>query len=427
MPVKAAVKPKNISTYTSAQLQGRYLEVRRVTEALCRPLAIEDYGVQAMAEVSPPKWHLAHTSWFFERFVLNRFNPSYRAFHPQFEYLFNSYYESVGSFWPRPKRGLLSRPTVKEVYTYRAHVDEAMQSLLAVAGTDFRPEVERLTVLGLNHEQQHQELFLMDIKYNFFVNPLRPAYVDSASGQAFEGSEAAWLEHAGGVHEIGHSGDGFAFDNESPRHRVHVEPYKLASRPVLSGEYLAFIEDGGYQRPELWLSDGWATVGQGGWRAPLYWLQEDGIWYEFTLSGLRPINLHAPVCHISFYEADAYARWSGRRLPTEAEWELAACDVPIAGNFVESGALQPLPAASDNRQFFGDVWEWTASAYRPYPGYRPQPGALGEYNGKFMCNQMVLRGGCCATPQSHMRVTYRNFYYPRDRWPFAGMRLADDC
>lgn len=414
--------------FSQSQLAARYREVRGQTEALCANLEIEDYCIQSMPDVSPAKWHIAHVSWFFETFLLKPFLPGYRVFHPAYDNLFNSYYQTVGSPFPRPRRGLLSRPTVAEIYRYRSHVDAAMAELLSKTREGTRPEVASRTVLGLHHEQQHQELLLMDLKHIFSINPMRPAYHEPPPRPAGPAAALRWLEHPGGIDRIGHAGDGFAFDNEGPRHRVLLQPHALASRPVTNGEYLAFMEDGGYERPELWLSDGWDRVCSQGWKAPLYW-EKGGDWRYMTLAGMQPVDEHAPVCHVSFYEADAYATWAGKRLPTEAEWETAAARYPVAGNFRESGQLQPVAAHGENgeaNQIHGDVWEWTGSAYAPYPGYRPAAGALGEYNGKFMSSQMTLRGGCCVTPVSHARVTYRNFFYPACRWQFAGFRLADD-
>lgn len=404
------------------ELARRYAAVRAQTEALCRPLAVDDYQVQSVPEASPPKWHIAHVTWFFETFLLRPFAPRYRVFHPRFEHLFNSYYETVGTFHPRGERGALSRPTVAEVYAYRAHVDAAMGALLEGVGDERWDEVAARVTLGLNHEQQHQELLLMDVKRNFFANPLRPAYAEAlpaaAAALAF-----AWLECDGGTVEIGHAGAGFAFDNETPRHPRILPPHRLASRPVTNGEYLEFVEAGGYGEPRHWLADGWAKVREANWRAPLYWEKIDGRWWEMTLGGMQPLSEDAPVCHVSYYEAEAYARWADARLPVEAELEAQLAARPREGNFVESGRLHPAPG---DGQWYGDVWEWTSSAYSPYPGFRPLPGSLGEYNGKFMVNQLVLRGGCCASPRAHLRASYRNFFYPHDRWQFAGIRLAQD-
>ncbi len=406
-----------------------YQRIRADTEALAAPLAIEDYVIQAADEASPAKWHLAHVSWYFETFVLREYLPGYTEFDPAYRVLFNSYYEQVGAYHPRPARGFLARPTVADVYHYRAHVDGHMLALLAERRDRPWPEILERIAIGLNHEQQHQELLLTDIKRNFAANPLRPAYRSNLpmppSGKR---APVDWQEFPGGLVEIGHAGGSFAYDNERPRHRVWLDPFRLASRPVTNGEYLAFMESGGYASPALWLSDGWARVRQEGWSGPLYWERIEGIWWQFTLAGMRPLDPDAPVAHVSYYEADAYARWAGRRLPTEAEWEVAAADEPIVGNLREGGYLQPIAARPGDglRQLYGDVWEHTASAYLPYPGFSPPPGALGEYNGKFMCGQMVLRGGSCVTPPGHLRATYRNFFYPHERWQFQGLRLAED-
>ncbi len=410
--------------------EARYHSARAASESLAQPLAPDDYNLQAMADVSPAKWHLAHTTWFFETFLLKPFVADYREFHPQFAYLFNSYYNGVGAQFPRSQRGLLSRPTIGEVYRYRAHVDEAMHALLTNTPEAQWAAIESRAQLGCHHEEQHQELFLTDIKYNLFFNPLAPAYRDDLKrAAAVVQTPLRWLSREGGEYRIGHHGDGFAFDNETPRHRVLLSPHAVASRLVTNGEYLAFLDDGGYRRPELWLSDGWRAANERGWQSPLYWQQNDGGWFMFTLGGLRPLDELEPVCHISYYEADAYARWAGARLPTEAEWEAVANEHVCAGNLREADHLHPVPAAAGDEpvaQMFGDVWEWTQSAYAPYPGYRPASGALGEYNGKFMVNQLVLRGGSCVTPTAHIRASYRNFFYPADRWQFSGLRLARD-
>ena len=407
-------------------LAGRYQNIRRATEQLCAPLSAEDCQVQSMDDASPVKWHLAHTSWFFETFVVERWVPSYRPFHPAYRILFNSYYQSVGRQHPRPQRGLLSRPTLDEVLAYRRHVDAQMVALLE-AGSAFDADVVEL---GLQHEQQHQELILTDVKHLLSCNPLRPAYRDCPQPRDAASVPQSWQSFEEGIHWVGHDGAGFAFDNEQPRHRVFIEAFELAARLVTNEEFLAFIDGGGYERPELWLSDGWNTVQARGWRAPLYWERRDDAWQVMTLGGLRPLRADEPVCHVSFYEADAFARWAWARLPREAEWEVAATDAVIDGNFVESQWLHPLPAPAGGAgltQLFGDVWEWTQSAYSPYPGYQPPAGALGEYNGKFMCNQLVLRGGSCATPRDHVRPTYRNFFPPDARWQFSGIRLARDA
>ena len=406
---------------------ARYAAVRQQTEVLCRPLAVDDYGVQPMDDASPPKWHLAHTTWFFETFLLKPFQERYRPFAEGFETLFNSYYNGVGQPFPRPKRGTLSRPTVEEVYAYRAHVDAAMRPLLARGGDEIRARVE----LGLHHEQQHQELIVTDLKYTLGTNPLRPAYRGDLDRTACEPRPVTFIDFPEGFVEVGAAGSGFCFDNETPRHRVWLRPFAVADRLVTNGEYLAFIEDGGYGAPALWLSDGWDTVRRDGWEAPLYWYRENGAWFEYCLSGPAPVDLHAPVTHVSFYEADAYARWAGARLPLETEWESVAArygEGAAVGHFADGGRLHPrAPAGPGMAQLFGDVWEWTGSAYGPYPGYRPLPGTLGEYNGKFMANQVVLRGGSCATPPGHVRATYRNFFHGPDRWQFTGIRLARDA
>lgn len=411
-----------------AALEARYESVCRHTENLCTPLHIEDYGLQGMADTSPVKWHLAHTAWFFETFVLSPFVPDYRAFHPRYRYLFNSYYEAVGEQFPRPMRGQLSRPTVAEVRAYRAHVHSAMHDLFDRAAERDWNEIAARTVLGCHHEEQHQELILTDLKYCFALNPLRPAYRDDLPSPAGAAPALRFEAQPPGLREIGHAGGGFAFDNESPRHRVFLEPFALAARLVTAGEYLEFIEAEGYARPEIWLSDGYRIARERNWSAPQYWEKQDGNWRQYTLGGMRALNESEPVCHVSFYEADAYARFRGKRLPTEAEWEAVASTQPAAGNYRESGFLHPAPApeARGVTQLFGDVWEWTRSSYGPYPGYRPAAGALGEYNGKFMANQMVLRGGSCVTPAGHVRASYRNFFYPPDRWQFMGIRLAED-
>lgn len=408
-------------------LSARYRRVRGATLELCASLTPEDCGLQSMEDASPTKWHLAHTTWFFETFVLPDAAPGYAPLSPDHAHLFNSYYNGVGEPFPRPKRGLLSRPTLAEVQRYREHVDAAVLRALA---RPLSPALTERVVLGLHHEQQHQELILMDIKHAFAQSPLRPALRPDAAPPARAPAPAmTWCEGPAGVREIGHAGAGFGFDNEAPRHRVYLQPYALASRCVTNAEYADFVRDGGYARPELWLSDGWALVQSEGLRAPLYWETRAGETLEMTLGGLRPLDPHAPVVHVSHYEADAYARWAGARLPTEAEWEALAERAAVAGNFVETGRLHPTsaPAGAGPVQLFGDVWEWTASAYLPYPGFRPALGAIGEYNGKFMSGQMVLRGGACVSPGDHLRPTYRNFFPPRSRWAFAGIRLARDA
>ena len=412
------------------ELSTRYEQVRAASEALAAPLSAEDQCLQSVDFASPTKWHLAHTTWYFETFVLQGADESYEPFHPRYGYLFNSYYHTVGAMHSRPDRGLLSRPSVAEVMAYRSHVDEALSQVLAAGSLD--REQRGLLELGLHHEQQHQELILTDIKHAFSCNPLWPAYRSPRPrANPPELRALEWYEHESGLHEIGHRGDRFAFDNERPRHEVHVQPYALASRPVSCGEFVDFMEDGGYERPDLWLSDGWEAVQREGWRAPAYWAREagDDPWQILTLHGPRAVYRGEPVTHVSFFEADAYARWAGWRLPTEAEWEIAAEGREIAGNFVESDILHPRASEASEggeAQLFGDVWEWTASPYVAYPGYRAPAGPVGEYNGKFMCNQLVLRGGSCATPASHVRATYRNFFWAEARWQFSGIRLARD-
>jgi ergothioneine biosynthesis protein EgtB len=402
-------------------LAERYRRVRALTEQLAAPLSPEDQTVQSMPDTSPAKWHRAHTSWFFETFVLEQFLPDYREFHPGFRYLFNSYYEGVGARLPRPRRGLVSRPGAAEIGEYRRHVDTAMDRLLG-GGID-RPTFD-LFELGLHHEQQHQELLLMDIKHVLSCNPLSPAYASSALTPPAASPKMRWISHEGGLVEIGHDGDGFAFDNESPRHAVYLAPFALSSRQVTCGDWTQFIDDGGYHRAELWLSDGWATVQAERWEAPLYWSTVDGCPCVFTLHGARPVDPAEPVCHVSYYEADAFARWARARLPTEHEWE-AVATVSDSETEPDLYALHPAPTTTDAR-FSGAVWQWTSSAYSPYPGFQPAPGAVGEYNGKFMVNQYVLRGGACITPPGHTRATYRNFFSPASRWPFTGLRLARD-
>jgi ergothioneine biosynthesis protein EgtB len=414
---------------TLRELAARYAQVRRFTEAICDPLTIEDHVVQPSTEVSPAKWHLAHTTWFFETFVLERWDAEHPPFDPNFRFLFNSYYEAVGPRHARPERGLLSRPGVEQIRAYRLAVDERMRRLLARDDVELPDELRGVIGLGIHHEQQHQELLYTDIKNTLSFNPLYPAYDPSAAEIGGGAPPQGWLPFAAGVREVGHAGGGFAFDNETPRHRVFLEGFELARRPVTNREWLAFVDDGGYRRAELWLSDGWDAVRSRGWQGPLYWRGEAGDRREFTLHGLHPLSLDAPVCHVSYYEADAYANWGGARLPTEAEWEVAAAQQEVAGNFAAGRTPVPRPAPDGGPphgllQPYGDVWEWTSSAYSAYPGFRPAPGAIGEYNGKFMCNQMVLRGGSCATPLGHLRPSYRNFFHPDARWQFSGVRLA---
>jgi ergothioneine biosynthesis protein EgtB len=410
--VKTEVRPSSLGE--------RYREVRARTELLAAPLSPEDQMVQSMADASPTKWHRGHTTWFFEAFVLPKERPGSAVFDPDFGYLFNSYYEAVGPRQPRDRRGVISRPSCAEIADYRAHLDKVMEDLLDSALPE---ETTALVELGINHEQQHQELLLMDIKHALFSNPLCPEYLPAEDPPLAVSNRLGWSVHDGGRVAIGHRGDGFAFDNETPPHSAILDPFALADRLVTCGEWLEFVDDGGYRRPELWLSEGWATVGQQGWEAPLYWTRLGGEWWVFTLMGRRLINESEPVCHVSYYEADAFARWRGFRLPTEAEWEV------IASAFAPDGAplrLHPLPGDRGLGDLFGQVWQWTSSAYGPYPGFRPAAGAVGEYNGKFMVNQQVLRGGACVTPEGHTRATYRNFFPPASRWAFSGVRLARD-
>ena len=420
------------SSARSRRLVEQFRQVRNFSAQLCRHLEPEDYVVQSMPDVSPTKWHLAHTSWFFETFIVKVWMPRYRSEVPQYAYLFNSYYNAAGDMHRRDLRGLISRPTVAETYRFRESIDQCVIQLIEQADGALLEEIEPVLTLGLHHEQQHQELLVTDIKHVFSQNPLYPVFqpdaIEPATGpvapqQFVEFDEAtAW---------IGHEGEGFSYDNEGPRHRALIPAFSLSNRLVTNGEYLAFMEAGGYTRPEFWLSLGWTTVNEQRWQAPLYWTQRNGAWWNFTLSGFRPVNESEPVTHVSYFEADAYANWDGARLPTEFEWERASSELPIEGNFVDAQYFHPAPLAGENggdvlQQMFGDVWQWTRSAYLPYPGYRAVPGALGEYNGKFMCNQMVLRGASCATSRSHVRRTYRNFFQPEKRWQFTGIRLARD-
>jgi ergothioneine biosynthesis protein EgtB len=410
-----------------------YTSVRTATLALADPLSPEDCQAQSMPDASPVKWHLAHTTWFFETFLLQRYAPGYASPHPQYGFLFNSYYNAIGERHPRPQRGLLTRPTYSDVLAYRHHVDHAMSRLIPRLLDD--RDFSALLELGLHHEQQHQELMLTDVKHLFSCNALRPAYGNGIRAVGVSVADPAdWLEAPGGIVQTGSDNEGFCFDNETPAHDVLLRPFRLARRPVTQREYLAFVEDNGYNRPDLWLSLGWDAVCTHRWTAPLYWEKLNGEWQAFTLHGMEALDLDAPVVHISYFEADAYARWAGARLPREAEWEHVARRVARPeshANMVESGMLHPRAPAQDDGvsplQMYGDVWEWTSSSYEPYPGFAAAPGAVGEYNGKFMCNQYVLRGGSCATPRSHIRPTYRNFFPPDARWQFSGLRLAQDA
>jgi ergothioneine biosynthesis protein EgtB len=404
-------------------LRERFRDVRALTLALARPLSVEDACVQSMPDASPAKWHLAHTTWFFETFVLEKYERAFRPFLPEFRVLFNSYYNGVGEKYPRAQRGMLTRPALSDVLRYREDVEARLDKVFEAQGDElaFRTLVE----LGLHHEQQHQELILTDIKHLLSLNPLHPAYSTAQGMASPAAAPLAWTGFEGGLVEIGHAGDGFSFDNELPRHRQYLQPYALASRAVTNGEFREFIEDGGYREPQLWLSEGWDWVRSNGIVRPAYWQVRDEAWMEFTLRGLQPLEAALPAVHLSYFEADAYARWAGARLPTEAEWEHAAGARPVAGNFLSLDALHPQAAREDGlTQMFGDVWEWTQSSYAPYPGFRSAAGAIGEYNGKFMVNQYVLRGGSCATPAGHIRASYRNFFPATARWQFSGLRLA---
>ena len=410
---------------TSSEALSLYLRTRDRTRQLVAELRPEDMVVQSMEDASPTKWHLAHTSWFFEQFILREHVPDYSSPDERFAFLFNSYYVQAGPRHARSQRGLVTRPSVDDIVAFRAHVDEAMARLLE----DPSPEVADLAVLGCHHEMQHQELLVNDLLHALSFNPLLPAIRAPEPMPTSEPEPLDWTAHEGGIFEIGHDGSGFAYDCEGPRHEVLLRPFRLASRPVTNREWIEFIEDGGYERAPLWLMDGFATIQREQWDAPLYWWRQDDAWWTFTPRGAQPVNLDAPVNHVSYYEADAFARWAGKRLPTEAEWEVAARGVGIRGNFMESGALRPLPPSgvSCERQLYGDVWEWTQSPFTPYPGFRPAEGAIGEYNGKFMVSQFVLRGGACTTPLEQMRPSYRNFFYPHQRWQTMGLRLAEDA
>ncbi len=416
--------------WTADALVTRFDEVRAHTEALAAPLSPEDQTVQSMPDVSPTKWHRAHVTWFFETFVLADHEPGFAPFQDTYWFLFNSYYETLGPRYSRPDRGLISRPGAHEVGTYRANVDARMREVISSLDAGTLDKLTPVLELGFHHEQQHQELLLMDIKHVLSRNPLQPVYAGLPSPLA-EPDQLGWVDVEGGLVEIGHQGDGFRFDNEEPRHREWLEPYRLADRLVTNGEWLEFMSDNGYRRHELWLSDGWAKVNAETWRAPLYWHELDGVWFEHTLHGTFPVNPALPVSHVSFYEAEAFATWAGKRLPSEAEWEHA---VAVTGastdgaNLADGETFHPRaaePSTGRLRQAFGDCWEWTSSAYHPYPGFHPAPGAIGEYNGKFMSNQMVLRGGCALTPEGHARTTYRNFFPHAARWALSGVRLAD--
>lgn len=418
---------ENSDRFSKRFIAEKFNEVRRFTEYLVEPLETEDLVIQAMENTSPTKWHLAHTSWFFETFVFKKYSSSFKSLHLQYAYLFNSYYLQTGVPFKRSSRGLLSRPTVKEVFAYRTYVNEQMNNFINNCDAKTWEDAAKVIEIGMNHEQQHQELILADIKYLLAQNPLLPVYREKPTIKKTSVKPINWIAFKEGVIEIGNEGNEFTYDNEHPKHKTFVQNFKLANRLITNGEYLEFINDDGYKRSELWLDEGWAKVNTEEWEAPLYWFIRDGNWMNYTFSGVREIDLNEPVTHISYFEADAFARWKGARLPTEQEWEHACGNRPIEGNFVDNKEFHPVPLSKSEEhlaQMFGDVWEWTSSSYNAYPGYEPLPGALGEYNGKFMANQYVLRGGSCATSKSHIRKTYRNFFHTNARWQFTGIRLA---
>jgi ergothioneine biosynthesis protein EgtB len=425
--------PQTAAPSRAEQLLTRYRDVRDFSKLLARDLEPEDCVVQSMPDVSPTKWHLAHTSWFFETFVLKKFLAGYLSSIPEYAFLFNSYYNAAGTMHRRDLRGLISRPTVAESFRYRESVDQQTEALLGSASTEMLDEIEPVLTLGLHHEQQHQELLLTDIKHVLAQNPLRPVFRKRAPEKSTAPAALSFIDFEEAIVTVGHDPTRagiFSYDNEGPLHRALVPAFSLAHRLSTCGEFIEFIESDGYKRAELWLSLGWMTVNEQRWEAPLYWEKQDGEWWHFTLSGFRRVDESEPVTHVSYFEADAFANWSGARLPTEFEWERVTQGEPIEGNFVESERFHPAPANVKSpviQQMFGDVWEWTRSSYSPYPGYRAAPGALGEYNGKFMCNQYVLRGGSCATSRLHIRRTYRNFFQPEKRWQFTGIRLARDA
>lgn len=428
MPLDDYLPSAGLAENRLVALREKVSRTRRTSRQIADPLTQEDQIVQAMDDASPTKWHLAHTSWFFEELVLKPHDPAYKPYDDRFGYCFNSYYETVGPRHPRPRRSLLTRPAHSEVMAYRDHIDEALGNFFEHDGG---PSAEALALieLGVNHEQQHQELMLTDCLAVFAGNPLRPAYRDEKPFETTNAGEHKWVDFPGGIFDVGHDGLGFSYDNEGPCHQQLIRPFRLANRLVTNGDWLDFMADGGYGAATLWLADGWAAVNNEGWEAPLYWEKRDGVWHQMGLGGLQPADPNRPVCHVSYYEADAFARWAGKRLPTEFEWEVAVKDQPLEGNMLPQDILHPQPArpgVDGVQQMIGDLWEWTASAYAPYPGYKPAEGAVGEYNGKFMCNQHVLRGGSCVTPEGHIRRSYRNFFYPHQRWQFNGLRLADD-
>lgn len=426
MSLEKASSIQNDKRFSREHLLSLYNQVRAFSHHLVDPLEIEDFVIQPMESASPTKWHLAHTSWFFETFVLEKFDDSFKSLHPQYAYFFNSYYLQTGVPFTRAKRGLLSRPTVKEVFTYREYVDDQVRNFIEQCDDSVWEKASEVVEIGINHEQQHQELILTDLKYLLAQNPLLPTYKKTDKVDGSTPSDINWISFSKGIVEIGNEGNEFTYDNEHPKHSTYVQDFELADRLVTVGEYLQFMEDDGYKRSELWLDEGWSAVQAEIWEAPLYWFKKEGDWHIFTLSGVHPINNNEPVTHVSYYEADAFARWKGVRLPTEQEWEHACGAQAIEGNFVDNDLMHPVAASNKEglKQMYGDAWEWTMSSYAPYPGYKPLPGALGEYNGKFMANQYVLRGGSCATSKSHIRKTYRNFFHADARWQFSGIRLA---
>jgi len=419
---------KLYSRLSKSAIRNNYQQIRNFSSILTETLEPEDMVVQPMTNASPTKWHLAHTSWFFETFVLGKFLDDFESMHPQYAYLFNSYYLRTGVPFTRSRRGMVTRPTVKEVFEYRAYVDEQIAAFIEQADEETWQKAAPVIEIGINHEQQHQELILTDIKYTLAQNPLLPVFREAEMQYSNDVPELEWVSFGEGITEIGSKGNEFTYDNEHPRHKTFVQNFELANRLITNREYLEFMEDGGYERVELWLEEGWSKIKQEKWQSPLYWFKRDGEWWNYTLSGARKVNPAEPVTHVSYFEADAFARWMDARLPTEQEWEHASKDMNIGGNFVEDRHFHPVPVSGSPvktiRQLFGDVWEWTLSSYAPYPGYKPLPGALGEYNGKFMANQYVLRGGSCATSKTHIRNTYRNFFHTDARWQFSGIRLA---
>ncbi|MEP5944281.1 MAG: ergothioneine biosynthesis protein EgtB [Balneola sp.] len=424
--ITTKAEPKN-TRFLRENVELQYLKVRSFTNKIVEPLETEDFVIQPMENTSPAKWHLAHTSWFFETFVLEKYQPGFESLHPQYAYFFNSYYLQTGVPFSRANRGLLSRPTVKEVFEYREYVNEKVVDFIQNCDDKIWGEASKVVEIGINHEQQHQELILTDVKYLLAQNPLLPVYKERETPDSDTPEELKWITFEECIVEIGNKGGEFTYDNEYPVHRTFIQNFELADRLITNKEFLEFMNDDGYRRSELWLDEGWSKVKSEEWNAPLYWFTRDGSWFNFTLSGARKVALNEPVTHISYYEADAFARWKGCRLPTEQEWEYACGDREITGNFVDGNTFHPLVLKNNEgglKQMYGDVWEWTQSSYSPYPGYKPLPGALGEYNGKFMANQYVLRGGSCATSNSHIRKTYRNFFHADARWQFSGIRLA---